>query len=44
VKINSEADYVTIGIAFEEQMVEAVPTEAYDIPLDIIITEKRVIA
>ncbi|NMB96270.1 MAG: 5-formyltetrahydrofolate cyclo-ligase [Clostridiaceae bacterium] len=43
VKINSEADYVTIGIAFEEQMVEAVPTEAYDIPLDIIITEKRVI-
>lgn len=34
---------ITIGIAFEEQLVDAIPVEAHDVPLDIIITEKRVI-
>lgn len=34
---------LTIGIAFEAQMVDNVPVEGHDIPLDIIITEKRVI-
>jgi len=34
----------TIGIAFEAQVIEKVPVEAHDMPLDIIITEKRVIS
>jgi len=32
-----------IGLAFGCQEVEAVPTEAHDIPLDIVITEKETI-
>ena len=31
----------TISIAFEMQIVEKVPTEAYDLPVDFIITEQR---
>ncbi|HHV95440.1 MAG TPA: 5-formyltetrahydrofolate cyclo-ligase [Clostridiaceae bacterium] len=42
-KRKSKVDYVTIGIAFEEQIVEFLPVESHDIPLDIIITEKRMI-
>ncbi len=32
-----------IGLAFEEQITKNIPTEDYDIPMDMIITEKRVI-
>lgn len=36
-------DCVKIGIAFEFQMVERVPRLEHDIPMDIIVTEKRII-
>ena len=32
-----------IGLAFECQMVEQIPTEEHDVPVDIIVTEKRVL-
>jgi len=34
---------VTIGLAFSCQEVPAIPVEAHDIPLDIIITEREII-
>lgn len=40
---NTRRHNLTIGIAFEEQLVDTVPVEVHDVPLDIIITEKRVI-
>jgi 5-formyltetrahydrofolate cyclo-ligase len=33
----------SIGLSFECQIVEKIPTGEYDIPVDIIVTEKRVI-
>ncbi|MBZ9608962.1 5-formyltetrahydrofolate cyclo-ligase [Clostridium estertheticum] len=33
----------TIGIAYDYQIVDKVPTGEYDVPLDFIITEKRII-
>ena len=33
---------VSVGVAFEEQLVNEVPSEIHDIPLDWIITEERV--
>ena len=33
----------TIGIAYDYQIVDKVPTGKYDVPLDFIITEKRII-
>ena len=36
-------DSLKIGLAFEEQIVDFVPAKEYDHPVDIIITEKRVI-
>lgn len=36
-------DPLKIGLAFEEQIVDFLPTEEHDMPVDIIITEKRVI-
>ncbi len=32
---------VKIGLAFELQIVENVPTEAHDVPVDLVVTEKR---
>ncbi|HII30166.1 5-formyltetrahydrofolate cyclo-ligase [Candidatus Woesearchaeota archaeon CG08_land_8_20_14_0_20_47_9] len=32
-----------IGLSFESQIVERIPREEWDVPMDIIITEKRVI-
>lgn len=32
-----------VGVAFEIQVVESVPAEEHDIPLDMIITEERII-
>ncbi|MBZ9636465.1 5-formyltetrahydrofolate cyclo-ligase [Clostridium sp. FP1] len=33
----------TIGIAFDYQVISKIPTGIYDVPLDFIITEKRII-
>ena len=32
-----------IGLAFESQIVKEIPTNSYDFPVDLIITEKRII-
>lgn len=32
-----------IGLAFEFQIVEKLPTDKHDIPVDKIVTEKRII-
>lgn len=32
-----------VGLAFEEQIVEKIPAESHDIPVDKIITERRII-
>jgi len=40
-KINNNA--VKIGLAFDLQVVDKVPYEEFDIPVDLIITEKRII-
>lgn len=37
-------DCLKIGIAFEFQIYEAIPVEEHDMPLDLIITENRIIA
>ncbi|MBU3158219.1 5-formyltetrahydrofolate cyclo-ligase [Clostridium frigoris] len=34
----------TIGIAYDYQIIDKVPTDVYDVPLDFIITEKRIIS
>lgn len=36
-------DSTTIGLAYEFQIIDKVPTHAYDVPVDFIITEKRII-
>jgi 5-formyltetrahydrofolate cyclo-ligase len=36
-------DCPTIGLAFENTIIDQVPTEKFDIPLDKIITEKRIL-
>jgi len=33
----------TIGIAYDYQIIDKVPTDEYDVPLDLIVTEKRII-
>mgnify|MGYP001587048382 CR=1 FL=1 len=33
----------TIGIAYDYQIMDKIPTSKYDVPLDLIITEKRII-
>jgi 5-formyltetrahydrofolate cyclo-ligase len=35
-------DCFKIGIAFEHQVIEMIPTEVHDIPMDIVITESNV--
>jgi 5-formyltetrahydrofolate cyclo-ligase len=37
------AETITIGLAFESQIVDSVPTDTWDKPVKIIITENRVI-
>ena len=34
----------TIGIAYDYQIIDKVPTGVYDVPLDFIITEKRILS
>lgn len=38
-----KADCPTIGLIFEQNVIAKVPTEDFDIPLDVIVTEERVI-
>lgn len=38
-----EADFISVGLAFEEQIVDKLPIEKYDQKVDFIVTEKRVI-
>ena len=33
-----------IGLAFENQIVKKIPTDEYDIPVDVLFTEKRIIS
>ena len=33
----------TIGIAYDYQVINKIPTDVYDVPLDFIITEKRIV-
>lgn len=40
-KISSKAK--KIGLAFDFQLIEKIPEERHDIPMDIIITEKRIL-
>ena len=35
---------ITIGIAYDYQIIDKVPTDEYDVPLNFIITEKRIIS
>ena len=43
-KVLKEATHaVHVGLAFECQLVERIPVEPHDVPVDIIVTEKRVI-
>ncbi|NLY47039.1 MAG: 5-formyltetrahydrofolate cyclo-ligase [Tissierella sp.] len=36
-------DIVKLGVAFDLQLIDAVPKENFDIPVDLIITEKEII-
>lgn len=41
--LNNSTNSINIGLAFEIQIVEKIPIELHDLPVDLIITEKRVI-
>jgi 5-formyltetrahydrofolate cyclo-ligase len=36
-------DCTSIGVGFEEQVVDALPTEAHDIALDLVVTESGLV-
>ena len=38
---SARADALKVGLAFEFQLIESVPREAWDIPVDVLITETR---
>ena len=42
-KLLEKTKAITVGLAFEFQLVENIPTEPHDKPVDIIITEKHII-
>lgn len=42
-ELQKKTQLLTIGVAFDFQLVEHVPTETHDVFLDCIITEKRVV-
>lgn len=39
----SKIDSPTIGLAYEFQIIDKLPTSSYDVPVDMIVTEKRLI-
>jgi 5-formyltetrahydrofolate cyclo-ligase len=41
--VNDAPQAKRIGLAFELQVVDEVPVEPHDQPLDILITEKRIV-
>jgi len=42
-KLLGKTKAITVGLAFKFQLVENIPTELHDKPVDIIITEKQII-
>lgn len=40
---NKKNDTVTISLAYDYQIVDLIPNDKFDIPIDFIITEKRII-
>jgi len=42
-KILNKTKSLKIGLAFEFQILEKIPTESHDVPVDMIITESRII-
>jgi len=42
-KLLEKTKATTVGLCFEFQLVDKIPTESHDIPVDIIITEERII-
>lgn len=34
---------ITVGVAYQCQIVESIPTDAFDIPMDIVVSDKEVI-
>jgi len=42
-KFLAQTDAITIGLAFEENMVEKLPREPHDINVDKVITDKKII-
>ena len=42
-KLLEKTQAITVGLAFQFQLVEKIPTEPHDKPVDIIITEKQII-
>jgi len=41
--LKDSSNALNVALAFESQIVNAIPTESHDIPVDKIVTEKRVI-
>lgn len=41
--LSKYSDIIKVGIAFDLQLIHSVPKEEFDIPVDIIITEKEII-
>lgn len=39
----SEGKYIKIGICFHDQLVDEVPVDSFDIPVDFIITDKEIL-
>ena len=42
-RLLAKGDALRVGLCFENRLVKAVPMEAHDIRMDVVITEKRVI-
>ena len=40
---NKAKNALTIGIAYDHQIIDEIPTDVYDVPLDFIVTENRII-
>jgi len=41
--LKDAANALHVGLAFEKQIVERIPVESHDIPVDKIVTEERII-
>ena len=43
-KKNQGRNYVKIALAFDFQIVDVIPVDAYDVPVDMIVSEERIIS